>query len=197
MYGSPFYLILTERRVSNYIGKHYTTLEVSEVFFDGEYKASVIDRFGDIYTMKYDPKTDTIDDTYYSDTLIVMTSLYRNNIRQLLNVEGMDINCDQILLDLDIPMYLFEVGEIGSGEDCKCDITITLEGNYSDKRSFGADAFIVFKALRYSLITIDSITVLGNTEAGIYQVGANKNIYPADDNTTVLLTKFIKNPEDQ
>ena len=197
MYGSPFYLILTERRVSNYIDKHYTTLAVSEVFFDGEYKASVVDRFGDIYTMTYDPKTDMIDDTYYSDTLIVMTSLYRNNIRQLLNIEGIDINCDQILLDLDIPMYLFEVGEIGSGEDCECNITINLEGEYGNSISFGKDAFLVFKALRYSLISIDHITVVGNAKAGTYQVVASKNIYPADENTTVLLTEFIKIPEDQ
>ena len=190
LYGSPFYLILTEKRVKNYISTHYTSLEYGDAFYDGQYKATVYDRFGDSYTMEYDPLNDKVLDDYYKETVIVMRSLYRNNIRQQLNFEGIDIQSDEILIDIKIPMYFFEVGEIASGEKCECDITIELYNIYNDSITFGNDAFVVLKALRHSLIKINNLTVLGFSDTGIYSVSGNNEIYPADANTTIILTEF-------
>lgn len=190
LYGSPFYLILTEKKITNYINKYYTTLRLDEVFFDGEYKAIIHDRLGDSYIMSYDPRNDKINDTYYEETVVVMRSLYRNNIRQLLNYEGIEINSDDIILELSIPMYVFETGQIGSGDECDSKVTIYLNKRYQDSSSFAKDAFTVLKSLRHYLIKISNLTILGYSDKGVYSVSGNDKIYPANEETTKILTQF-------
>ena len=190
IYGSPFYLILTEKRISSYIERNYTTLEIGDVFYDGEYKATVYDKYGDSYIMTYDTSKDKVNDTYYIETVTVMTALIRNNIRQLLNYNDINVNVDEIKIDLSVPMYVYEVGEIGSDDECECNLTIELPQKFQNSISFGKEAYIVFKTLKYSLIKINELTTIGYSENGKYTVTANNKIYPADEETTIILTQF-------
>lgn len=190
IYGSPFYLILTEKRISTYIDRNYTTLEIGDVFYDGEYKATIYDKYGDSYIMTYDISKDKVNDTYYTETVAVMSALIRNNIRQLLNFNDININIDEIKIHLSIPMYVYEVGEIGSGDECECNLTIELPPKFQSSISFGKEAFIVFKSLKYSLIKINELNVIGYSENGKYYVKGDNKIYPADEETTIILTQY-------
>lgn len=190
IYGSPFYLILTEKRISTYIDRNYTTLEIGDVFYDGEYKATIYDKYGDSYIMTYDISKDKVNDTYYTETVAVMSALYRNNIRQLLNYNDININIDEIKIHLSIPMYVYEVGEIGSGDECECNLAIELPQKFKNSISFGKEAFIVFKSLKYSLIKINELNVIGYSENGKYYVKGDNKIYPADEETTIILTQY-------
>ena len=190
IYGSPFYLILTEKRISTYIDRNYTTLEIGDVFYDGEYKATIYDKYGDSYIMTYDISKDKVNDTYYTETVAVMSALYRNNIRQLLNYNDININIDEIKIHLSIPMYVYEVGEIGSGDECECSLTIELPQKFKNSISFGKEAFIVFKSLKYSLIKINELNVIGYSENGKFYVKGDNKIYPADEETTIILTQY-------
>ena len=190
IYGSPFYLILTEKRISTYIDRNYTTLEIGDVFYDGEYKATIYDKYGDSYIMTYDISKDKVNDTYYTETVAVMSALIRNNIRQLLNFNDININIDEIKIHLSIPMYVYEVGEIGSGDECECNLAIELPQKFKNSISFGKEAFIVFKSLKYSLIKINELNVIGYSENGKYYVKGDNKIYPADEETTIILTQY-------
>ena len=190
IYGSPFYLILTEKRISTYIDRNYTTLEIGDVFYDGEYKATIYDKYGDSYIMTYDISKDKVNDTYYTETVAVMSALIRNNIRQLLNFNDININIDEIKIHLSIPMYVYEVGEIGSGDECECNLTIELPPKFKNSISFGKEAFIVFKSLKYSLIKINELNVIGYSENGKFYVKGDNKIYPADEETTIILTQY-------
>lgn len=188
IYGSPFYIVLTKKRAEEYLGNHYTTMTIEDVIFDGDYTAIVSDRFGDKFEMIYDPKTDTIEDHYYLDTVEVMKGLYRNNIRKMIKINDVDINSDNISIDLSIPKYIFELGDLGSGDDCFADIWISLDDIYSSKMDFCEDAFLIFKSLRYFPLELNSINITALGENGRYIVEANDRIYPADVGTTSLIT---------
>lgn len=192
LYGSPFYLLLTEKRIKGYIEKNYTTLSIDNVFYDGEYKAVIFDKYNDKYIMTYYPKTDEIIDSYYNETVTVMQSLYRNNIRQLLEFNNITLNVDNIIVELKIPKYIFEVGEIATGKDCKCNVTLIIDDNIESTKDFGKKAYTILKELRYSVIKIENILIIGHSDDGEYSISINEKLYPANEETTIFLTSYKK-----
>jgi hypothetical protein len=67
---------------------------------------------------------------------------------------------------------------------------VETSGSCANSISFGKEAFIVFKSLKYSLIKINELNVIGYSENGKYYVKGDNKIYPADEETTIILTQY-------
>jgi len=177
--GSPFYVLLTKNIVTSYVDRHYRgVLEYTGCgYSSGEYYAIVTDSEKSKYKMTYDIEKDIVGDGYYYSSYIVMKHLIRAKIREVISVNtGIELDLDEIMIELDVPKYVYSVGDMPSGYDSIISVRITMKSFFSEKNEFARDSYAILCALKQSGAGIENVDI----SSVDYEICINDNGFPTD-----------------